>query len=161
MADVTLQLAGSAGRGKPALLDGATSVWVNAGAAPASAPVTIDNTAPGATDVQAVNGGSSTVKPDRGDTVTLTYSEPADTCSVVAGWDGSPATNVIAQLADNGVANDALTVWNAANTAQLPLGSVNLGPAIGDHTSGGATFGATGTPSTMTKSGNALIDTEF
>ncbi|MCW3014650.1 MAG: hypothetical protein JWO02_1742 [Solirubrobacterales bacterium] len=118
-------------------------------------PVIVDNTAPTASDVQTANKTGNTVrKPELGDTITFTYSEPIDPNSVVSGWTGS-ATNVVVRI-DNDVigSNDAVTVYNAANTAVLPFGTVYLGR--NDYVSSSARFGTSGTPSTMTLSGNAI-----
>jgi hypothetical protein len=117
--------------------------------------VTVDNTAPTAADVQAANKTGGTLgRPELGDTVTFTFSEPIDPNSILANWTGA-ATNVVVRIA-NGT-GDPLTVFNAANTTQLPLGSVNLGR--NDYVSASATFGATGTASTMVLSGNAITIT--
>jgi hypothetical protein len=120
--------------------------------------VTVDNTAPSGTDVQTANAGATVGKPETNDTITYTFSEPIDACSILAGWIGS-STSVVVRFTDHGN-SDALAVWNAANTAQLPLGSVNLGPVTGDYTAGsGAVFGSTGTACTMVMSGNTITVT--
>ena len=68
--------------------------------------------------------------------------------------------NVVVRLTDNGpLDDDRVEVYNAANTARLPLGVVDLGR--GDYVRatigfGSVYFGATGTPSTMTISGNTV-----
>ena len=114
--------------------------------------VTVDNTVPSATDVQTVNAtGGTAGKPELGDQLVLTYSEPMDPGSILAGWSGA-ATSVVVRITDGGTSgNDVLTVRNAANTAQLPLGSINLGRK--DFVSATRDFGATGTASQMTQSG--------
>jgi hypothetical protein len=122
--------------------------------------VIVDNTAPAATDVSTANRtGNIAGRPEAGDTATLTYGELVDPNSIVAGWGGA-STNVVVHI-DNKVAayggNDVLTVWNAANTAQLPFGAVSLGR--NDYVGGNKTFGATGTPSTVIASGNAFVVT--
>src|SRR5262249_52926244 len=92
----------------------------------------------------------------------FTYSEPIDPQSVLAGWNGS-ATNVRVLITDNGLlglstGDDNLQVYNAAGTAALPLGAVDLGR--GDYVAGlllgSISFGATGPASTMTMSGNTI-----
>jgi hypothetical protein len=114
--------------------------------------VTIDNSAPTATDVQASNASGGTVgKAEAGDTFTYTFSEAMDPASILAGWDGS-STTVTAQFVNAG-ANDDLQMWNAANTAQLPLGTVSLGA---NHVNGG---GATFSSSTMVMSGSTITIT--
>jgi hypothetical protein len=111
-----------------------------------------DNTAPAASDVQTTNvAGGTARRAELGDSLILTYSEPIDAASVLSGWNGS-STNVVVRLVNAGT--DSLQIWNAANTTQLPLGTVSLGR--NDYTTANITFGATGTPSTMTRSGSAV-----
>src|SRR5438874_1204300 len=60
--------------------------------------VTVDNTAPTGTDVQTTNASGGTVgRAELGDTITLTFSEPMDPNSVLAGWGGA-STNVVLRL---------------------------------------------------------------
>ena len=115
--------------------------------------VTVDNTVPTGTDVQAANGTGTAGRPDQNDTVTFTFSEPIDPNSVLAGWSGS-ATNAVVRINNNTPVNDQLQVFNAANTAQLPLGSVNLGRT--DYVNANRTYGATGTASSMSMIGNSI-----
>jgi hypothetical protein len=116
--------------------------------------VSVDNTAPSATDVQTVNAtGGTAGKPELGDQLVLTYSEPMDPTSILAAWSGA-ATNVAVRITDGGTGNDVLTVRNAANTAQLPLGSISLGRK--DFVSATRDFGAGGTASQMTQSGGTI-----
>jgi hypothetical protein len=145
---------------KATLAEGTLTYGVSINGQPAgTGSLVVDNTAPTGTDVQTANtpGGTAGL-PETGDSVTLTYSEPMDPCTIVAGWDGRAPANVVVRLTDQGGQDDALTVWDAANTVQLPLGAVDLGPAVGDYTAGanGAVFGSAGTPSTMTMTGNAV-----
>jgi hypothetical protein len=123
---------------------------------------TVDSVVPTATDVQSANGGTTVGRAEEKDSITYTFSEPIDPQSILAGWNGT-ATNVVVRIYDNGIlglstGNDELVVYNAANTAQLPVGSVNLGR--GDYVAGllgGAiNFGASGTKSTMAMSGNSI-----
>jgi hypothetical protein len=117
--------------------------------------VSVDNTAPSATDVQAANAtGGTAGKPELGDQLVLTYNEPIDPTSILAGWSGA-ANNVVVRITDGGTSgNDVLTVRNAANTAQLPLGSINLGRK--DLVSATRDFGANGTASQMTQNGGSI-----
>jgi hypothetical protein len=116
--------------------------------------VTVDNTAPSASDIQTTNkSGNTAGKPEIGDTVIFTFSEQIDPNSVLAGWSGA-STNVVVRIDNNTPTNDRLSVYNATNATQLPLGTVNLGRT--DYVSANATFGATGTASTMTQSGNVI-----
>ena len=117
--------------------------------------VVVDNTAPTAADVQAANKtGGTAGKPEAGDSITFTFSEPIDPSSILASWEGQ-ATSVVVRMTN--ATGDPLTVFNAANTTQLPLGSVNLGR--NDYVTASATFGASGTASTMVQSGNAITIT--
>jgi hypothetical protein len=122
-------------------------------------PYVVDNTAPTPVDVRTANrAGGIAGRAEAGDTLTMTYSEPIDPISLVAGWDGATATNVVVRVANDnffaGVFSDALTVYNAGNTATLPLGAVDLGRA--DYVLGSRTFGASGTPTTMVVAGNEV-----
>ncbi len=86
--------------------------------------VVVDTTVPSASDIQTTNGGTAG-RPDAGDTVVYTLSEQIDPETVLAGWTGG-STPVTVRIA-NSASNDPVTVWNAGNTAQLPLGSVATG----------------------------------
>lgn len=117
--------------------------------------VVVDNTAPTASDIQTANKtGGTAGKPEAGDTITYTFSEPIDPNSIVANWTGE-ATGVVVRITN--ATGDPLTVYNGANTVQLPLGSVNLGR--NDYATASATFGASGTVSTMVLSGNSITIT--
>ncbi|MFY9585947.1 MAG: hypothetical protein WAT66_00675 [Actinomycetota bacterium] len=119
--------------------------------------VTVDNTAPSASDIQTANGGSIAGRAQQSDTITFTFSEAIDPASILAGWTGA-STNVVVRLNDGGlIANDTVAIYNAANTSQLPLGSVDLGRT--DYTSSNRTFGATSTASTMVMSGASITIT--
>lgn len=117
-------------------------------------PVTVDNTAPTASDVQTANGAATPARPELGDTITYTFSEPIDPQSILAGWTGA-STSVVVRI--NNTNPDTLLVFNSANTTQLPLGSVNL---VGsNYLSANRTFGASGTASTMVRSGSTITVT--
>jgi Big-like domain-containing protein len=127
--------------------------------------VVVDNTAPTASDVQTTNVSGGTVgRPETGDTIIFSFSEPMEPGSILSGWPGS-STAVVVRIADGGAlgGNDALTVRNSANSAQLPFGSVDLGR--GDYRStflglgGDISFGVTGTASTMVMSGSQVTVT--
>jgi hypothetical protein len=124
--------------------------------------VTVDNTPPTASDVQAANGGSTVGEAEQSDTVTYTFSEPIDPESVLAGWDGS-ATNVVVRMRFGSIlaGNDDLRVFNSSNTTQLPLGVIDLGRTdyVTGLVSGELRFGASGTASTMALSGSTITIT--
>ena len=128
--------------------------------------VTIDTTAPSAIDVQTTNAGVNG-KAEAGDTIVFTYSEPIDPVSILAGWTGA-STNVVVRLIDGGCtlvlcSDDSFEIWNATNTARLPLttsAGVNLnrvdynGDGIGLGTDPVITFA-----STMVRSGSTITIT--
>ncbi len=121
--------------------------------------VTVDNTAPGAADVQTANGGSTGSSAEAGDAITYSFSEAIEPGTVLSGWDGG-ATNVVVQLVNELVAsNDGIRVFDSSDASQLPLGTVDLGRTdyVGGLTGGEvARFGAAGVPSTMQMSGNTI-----
>jgi hypothetical protein len=115
--------------------------------------VTVDNTAPTGSDVQTSNGGSIAGRPQRNDTITYTFSEPIDPNSILAGWNGS-GTSVVVRINNNTPTNDQVQIFESTNTSQLPLGSLDLGR--NDYVSANRTFGASGTASSMSISGNSI-----
>ncbi len=122
---------------------------------------TVDNSAPTAADVQTTNTGTSGLA-EAGDSLVLSFSEPIELASILAGWSGT-ATNVVVRINDNGLlglplGNDSVQIWNAANSTVLPLGTVDLGRSdyVAGLLGGNVRFGASGTPSTMTMSGNTV-----
>lgn len=119
--------------------------------------VTVDNTAPAGTDVQTANGGTTNGLAEAGDKITFTFSKAIDPESILSGWN-SGTTNVVVRLNNgSGSNNDTVTVFNATNATQLPLGSINLGRT--DYTGASITFGASGTASSMVMSGSTVTIT--
>jgi hypothetical protein len=115
--------------------------------------VTVDNTSPTATDIQTANLGGTAGKAEVGDTVTFTFAEAIDPNSILAAWTGA-TTNVTVRLTNGaGGTDDTLTVFNAANSAQLPLGSIDLGRS--DYTAASMRFST----STMAMSGSTITIT--
>ncbi len=151
----------------PVLPEGATTFTVTAADTASNTDVetgtvTVDGTTPFAADVQTTNVGTASLA-EQGDTVRMTFSEPIEPQSIQAGWNGA-ATNVVVRLVDAallGLGADAVQVYNAANTAVLPLGEIQLGRSdyIGVGLSGNVRFGASGTPSTMAFAGGTLVVT--
>jgi len=122
---------------------------------------TVDNTAPAGADVQTANAGTNGLA-EAGDSLTLIFGEPIEPGSILAGWAGAP-TSVVVRINDNGLVglplgNDSVQIWNAANSTLLPLGTVDLGRSdyVAGLLGGNVRFGASGTSSTMSISGNAL-----
>ena len=142
------------------LSEGAKSFSVSAtdaasNSASSTATATVDNTAPTATDIQTGNApGGTNGHPEQGDQVVYTFSEPIDPGSILSGWSGA-STSVVLRFT-NGSPSDSFTIWNAANTAQLALGSVDAGKK---YVTQNTTYGATGTASTMVMSGSTITVT--
>jgi hypothetical protein len=115
--------------------------------------VTVDNTQPAASAIGTTNVGGGTVgRPELGDTIVLTFSEEIDPQTILANWTGA-STGVVVRITQ-AAGGDTLTVRNAANSAQLPLGSVNLGGT--NYITTTRDFGASGTASTMAQSGASI-----
>ena len=117
--------------------------------------VNVDNTRPTGAAIATVNGGAIVGRPELGDSITFTFSEIIDPESVLPTWTGT-STSVVVRIA-NVAGGDTLSVRNAANSAQLPFGSVNLGGT--GYLTAQRDFGATGTPSTMVQSGASITIT--
>jgi hypothetical protein len=117
--------------------------------------VTVDGTAPTATGIVTTNSGTAR-RPTIGDTITFTYSERIDPESILTGWTGA-STNVTVRVTQ--AATDSVTIRNTADTAALPLGTVNT--ARTDYVTSTATFGPStaAVKSTMVQSGNAITVT--
>lgn len=137
----------------------ATDKALNSAALAGSA--TVDNTPPVAADAQTTNVGTNGLA-ETGDSLVLSFSEPIEPASILAGWSGA-ATSVVVRINDNGLlglplGNDSVQIWNAANSTVLPLGAVDLGRSdyVAGLLGGNVRFGASGTPSTMTMSGSTV-----
>jgi hypothetical protein len=114
-------------------------------------PVTVDITAPTATDIQTANVIGGTIGlAETGDSMTFTFSEPIDPNSVIAGWDGGSMTVTLRLINGTTGSNDSVAIYNQANTTQLPLGSVDLGRK--GYTNANVNF----TGSTMVMSGSTI-----
>ena len=144
---------GTVAAGSQAFSVTATDLATNSTNAPGS--VTVDNTAPTATDVQTANvGGGIVGKPELGDTVTFTHSEPMEPNRILAGWTGA-SINVVVRI--NNTSPDELEVYNSTNGTVTRLGTVSLGRS--DYVGSNRTFGLTGTASTMVQSGSTITVT--
>jgi signal peptidase I len=83
--------------------------------------VTVDGTAPRATDVQATNtSGGTAGKPESGDTFTYAFSERIDPYSILDGWTGAPRSVYL--IIQRTAPNNTITVYDGSAT--LPLGQV-------------------------------------
>jgi hypothetical protein len=129
--------------------------------------VTVDTTAPSASDIQTANkvGGASGVA-ESGDTITFTYSEQIDPQSILPGWTGA-STSVTVHLEDGGCvlnllvklcSDDSFEVYNGASPLAT-LGPVNLKDP--DYLGGGLLGGVSDAvfTSTMVQSGASVIIT--
>jgi hypothetical protein len=111
--------------------------------------VSVDNTGTASSTVQATNTSGGTVgRAEAGDTLTYTFGEPVDTISILAAWTTSSASQTVTLRLNQNAGGDNITIFNSANTTQLPMGTINLGRT--DYTTVNRTF----TGSTMTTSGN-------
>ncbi|HEX8119848.1 MAG TPA: Ig-like domain-containing protein [Solirubrobacteraceae bacterium] len=103
----------------------------------------VDNTAPTAVDVQTTNGGTTPGRIDTGDAIVFTYSEQVDPGTLVAGWNGTGTTPVTIHV-DNKATNDHIVVFNAGNTAAIPLIDSGNWLVLGrDYASSNAVFSGT------------------
>jgi chitinase len=126
----------------------------------------IDNSGPTGVDIQTTNGGTVAAKPETGDSIIYTFSEAMSPLSILAGWSGA-ATPVTVRFTNGNP--DVITVWDAANTAQLALGSIRSGKKYVTNTvffsgstvvmSGSTVVVTLGTPSgaTQTANGNTTL----
>jgi hypothetical protein len=130
--------------------------------------VTVDNTAPSASDIQTTNhAGGVSGKAEIGDTIIFTFSEQIDPQSILAGWTGA-STNVVVYLEDGGCTlilcgADWIDIYNGGSQLNS-IGWIDLNDAgyTGGSLLGSAPptiFGATGTASTMVQSGATITIT--
>jgi hypothetical protein len=112
--------------------------------------VTVDNTAPtvAGADVQTQNtAGGTAGRPETGDTVTVTFPEQMDPCSILANWTSGSATVTVRLL--NAGGNDVLQVLDSGGGTGVSLGSVALGR---NYVGGAVDF----TGSSMVQAGGAV-----
>lgn len=113
--------------------------------------VIVDNTKPVAFDVQTANGGAVVGKAEQGDTVTITFTENQGMGQRPA---GDTPNNMVARI-DNMGSNDVLKLYIETNNREdYYFGQVKLGR---DYVSSNRQFGATGTKSTVVRSGNSYV----
>jgi hypothetical protein len=120
----------------------------------ASAPmaVTVDNTAPTATNVQAANVGTAGTI-DAGDTVSFTWSEPMAPASILTGWAGG--SQAIRVRVNNVGTTDTLDLYNSTFATKLNVVAAAQALRLqADWVSATADFNAT-----MTMTGNTVTVT--
>ncbi|GAA3536352.1 hypothetical protein AFL01nite_08800 [Aeromicrobium flavum] len=133
------------------LLDGKGATTVSA-----TESTIVDNSPLAGADVQAFNGsGSVAGQLGANDTIAFTYTTQINPATVLSGWNGA-ATNVRVRLRDGALmwrlgSADSLEVYNAAGSAALGLGEVNLKGDYVKYTT--VFFDATMTASTVTVNG--------
>ncbi|HEY1595262.1 MAG TPA: hypothetical protein VGF74_07690, partial [Thermoleophilaceae bacterium] len=120
---------------------------------------TVDNTAPTATSSATANGTGTNGLPEAGDKITLVTSQQLDPNSILSGWGGASTPIVVRISNAGGAADDFVTFWNSTNTAQLPLGSIDMGRAGYVNTGAAITFGASGTASTLVQATTTMTIT--
>jgi hypothetical protein len=126
--------------------------------APFGGTVNVDNMAPAASDVQATNDSAGTVgRAEQNDKITFTFSEQMDPNTIKTAWDGSATTVTVKLDRANGGAPVLLTVWDAAGTTQLNVGSVNL--IRSDYLAGGGGKHAVFSSSSMVQTGATITIT--
>ena len=128
-----------------------TATDVAQNTATANGSVTIDNSGPTATNIQASGGVAG--RPEAGDRITFTFSEAMDPDSILPGWNGSAVTVIARFQNGGGAAGDQFQVWNTNEDTQVRLGTVTMGRT--DFTANQLYF----LSSTMALSGNTLTVT--
>jgi chitinase len=114
--------------------------------------VTVDNTAPTATNVQAANGGTAG-RIDAGDTVAFTWSEPMAPASIMTGWTGTSQA-IRVRINDAG-ATDTLDLYDSTGATRLNVMSAAQALRLqADYVSATTNFNAT-----MVMSGNTATIT--
>ena len=124
--------------------------------------VTIDNTAPKATDMQSAKGGTTVGLAEENDSITFTFSEPVEPESILAGWTGArPTSSSVSSTTGCSACRPATTPSRSTTRPTPPL--CRWGPS----TSAAATtppaccggtlpLRASGTASKMTMGGNTV-----
>jgi hypothetical protein len=123
----------------------------------ASTAVTYTMDTPPAPYAPSTTNAGNAGKMETGDSLIFTTSQPLLPSSILAGWSGT-STNIVVRVNHaGGPTKDTLTFWNATNTTQLNLGTIDLDDK--DWATASVTFGLTGTPSTIVKSGSTITVT--
>jgi Bacterial Ig domain len=125
----------------------------------------VDNTETRGVDVQALNRSSGTAgRLESGDSVSFLYSKQISPGSVLPGWSGTAPATIYVRVRDGnlvgtGSAGDTLQLSSdAAGTAQLRLGSVNL---HGDFVKSNKTSTFTATLTASTQPAGATTASSF
>ncbi len=124
--------------------DAAGNVSTNAGGS-----VTIDSTAPAASNISASGGVAG--RPEIGDVLTLTTTEALDTFRILSTWDGTATTVRVNFL--NNAGGDRVEIRDSTGATILPFGTINLTRT--DFVTATVTFSA----ATMTQANNVITIT--
>ena len=111
--------------------------------------VTIDSTAPAASNISASGGVAG--RPEIGDVLTLTTTEALDTFRILSTWDGTATTVRVNFL--NNAGGDRVEIRDSTGATILPFGTINLTRT--DFVTATVTFSA----ATMTQANNVITVT--
>jgi chitinase len=117
-------------------------------------PITIDNTAPSGTDVQAGNGGATPGRLQNGDWIRLTWSEAIAPGTVLPGWNGAPGQAIRVRVTDV-PGNDQMDFYESTGTNRLNLVSTGADLKLG----GNYVTATTDFNATMAQSGSSITIT--
>jgi len=133
-----------------------------------SGSVAIDTVAPTINSVTLANGGTTAGKIEKGDTITVVFSEQMSVSGFCSTWTSGDTNNqsltvsgdVTVTLADGGAGNDTISV--TSGTCTFNFGSINLG-STAYVTGGSLTFNGSGSTNkstiTWTASSHTLVIT--
>ena len=125
-----------------------------------SGPIAVDTTAPTVSSLTLTNGSGTAGMIDKGDTITVVFSEQMSASSFCSTWttgdtnDQSLTGNADVTLTDGGASNDTLTV--SSGTCTFNFGSINLG-STAYITGGNATFSGGNSGINWTASTHTLV----
>jgi chitinase len=94
-------------------------------------PITIDNTAPSGTDVQAGNGSATAGRLGSGDWIRLTWSEPIAPATVLGGWTGS--SQPIRVKVKDAAGVDTMDFYDSTGVTRLNLVSTAADLSLGGN----------------------------
>ncbi len=130
----------------------------------ANGSVIVDNTAPGASDVQSANGGATPGRIEVGDSIIFSFTQQIDPQSVMAGWTGASTPVSLRLRSAGGASGDRVLVFDGANTTRLPLNRLDLGgtgyiTSTGNDGTGSMVMTGSTITITITSVGSAVVGT--
>jgi hypothetical protein len=126
----------SLGSGAHTIRARATDVAGNASSDSGGLSITVDSVAPFVTNMTLANAGNGAAgKVEKGDSITITFSEAMNVNAFCSAWSGDGSDQsitandvAIVTLADGGASNDTMTVSTASGcSGGFHLGTINLG----------------------------------